>query len=135
MVEETPEVETVNGFNIPLRELTPEEADLDITWKRFRSFHYAAGEDFLDQTDEGNALIFGGWLLHKYPQHCVDILEICNDRYPSVLDFSDLEFLSYDEEKDIDLLYVDFAEFCNLTQALKKRVNQVLIQVTEHYNR
>lgn len=134
MSEETPEVETVNGFDIPLRELTEAEADRKITWQRFREFHYAAGEDFLDQTDEGNVQMFGGYLLAKYNEFAKEIIEICNNRYAGIIDFREIEILGYDKGKDIDTVYCEFAEFCNLTVATKRRVNQVLIQVTEHYN-
>ena len=125
-------METVNGFDIPLRELTEEEANRDVTWERFREFHYTAGEDFLDTTGDGNYRIFGGFLLARYPEHAKEILEVCNEKYGCSVDY--LEIIGFDNDKDIDTVYLDFAEFTNLTSALKKRVNQVLIQVVEHYN-
>lgn len=127
--------DTVNGFDIPLREMTEEELNREVTWERFREFHYAAGEDFLDQTGEGNEKVFGGWLLHKYPNHSAEILDVVNSTFGSCLDFREIEPLDYDEEKDIDKLYIDFAEFTNQTVAQKHRVNTVLIIVTEHYNK
>lgn len=123
---------TVNGFDIPLRNLTEEEATRDITWERFREFHYTAGEDFLDTTGEGNRLIFGGFLLARYPTYADEILKVCNDKYGCSADY--LEIIGFDNDKDIDTVYLDFAEFANLTSALKKRINQVLIQVVEHYS-
>lgn len=128
-------MKTVNGFDIPLRKLTDEEKTRPVTWERFRDFHYAVGEDFLDQTGEGNVYIFAGWLLHKYPEHSADILRIVNKKYAEIQNFNELEFLGYSDELDIDLLYCDFAEFVNLTGALKERVNQILIQVTEYYEK
>jgi hypothetical protein len=52
-----------------------------ITWEMFREYHYSVGEDFFDQTGEGNHLIFGGYLLAKYPEFSKEILEICNSKY------------------------------------------------------
>ncbi|MCP4985258.1 MAG: hypothetical protein GY928_04055 [Colwellia sp.] len=124
----------VNGFEIELRELTEEEKTRKVTWERFREFHYAAGEDFLDTTGEGNVQIFAGWLLHKYPELSGDILNTVNGHYSEVKSFSAIEEFGYDEDKDIYNLYEEFAEFCNQTGALRERVNQVLIQVTEYYN-
>lgn len=115
------------------RELTSEEASRDITWERFRAFHYASGEDFLDYTGEGNLHIFGGWLLHKYPDYSSEILKVCNKKFGGIPDFRELPPLGYDECKDVDSLYEDFAEFCNQTEALKKRVNKVLILTSEYY--
>lgn len=125
--------ETLPGFNIPLRELTPEEQEMPITWERFRDFHYTVGEDFLDQTSEGNVDIFAGWLLHKYPERNTEILALVNHRFADVASFMDM--FGYDDEKDIDTLYVEFAEFCNLTGALKHRINQTLIIIDEYYNK
>lgn len=127
-------MEIINGFDIEKRELTEEEKTREITWERFKEFHYTAGEDFLDVTGEGNVLIFGGWLMHKYPELCPDILHILNSRNLGMSDFIEFDQFGYCEEKDIDKIYQDFAEFCNFTGALKERVNQVLIQVNEHYS-
>lgn len=128
-------MKTVNGFTIPLRELTEEEKTRDITWERFREFHYEAGVDFLDNTGEGNHLIFGGWLMAKFPQCSKQILEVCNNQYGTVLDYRDIEEFDYDEDKDIDGVYVQFAEFANQTEHLKARINEILIIVVEHYTR
>lgn len=98
----------------------------NITWERFRDFHYEVGEDFFDQTNEGNHLIFGGYLLAKYPEYSKEILEICNERYGECMSFREIPPLDYDDEKDIDYLYVEFAEFCNLTVHLKSRVDHIL---------
>tara|TARA_Y100001956_G_scaffold27833_1_gene27562 strand:+ start:282 stop:641 length:360 start_codon:yes stop_codon:yes gene_type:complete len=109
-----------------MKEITEDMLNEEITLERFRDFHYDVGEDFLDQTGEGNHLIFGGYLLNKYPHHSAEILEICNNRYGECMSYRDLPELGYSDEHDIDLLYRDFAEFCNLTEALKKRVNAIL---------
>ncbi|CAL9980027.1 hypothetical protein VPHD479_0228 [Vibrio phage D479] len=126
-------VEYLSGFSIPTRPLTDEEANREITWERFRDFHYTVGEDFLDQTSEGNADIFAGWLLHKYPHLNKEILELANARFADVASFMDL--FGFDDDKDIDVLYVEFAEFCNLTGALKRRVNETLIIIDEYYSK
>jgi len=126
---------TVNGTTIEERPLTEEEATRVITWQRFKEYHFAIGEDFLDQTGEGDVKVFGGWLLHKYPEYSDDILFLMNDKWSEVMTYRELDILDYDDDKDIDKLYVDFSEFCNQTTHLKKRVNQVLIQVVEHYSK
>lgn len=125
--------QTVNGFDIPLRNLTEEEKNRDITWERFREFHYMAGVDFLDNTGEGNHLIFGGWLMAKFPEKSKEILEICNDRHGTVLDYREIEGFDYSEDKDIDIVYILFAEFANQTEHLKHRINEILIIVVSHY--
>ncbi len=133
MINENEEVETINGFDIPKRELNDEEASRDITIKRIQTFHYTAGEDFLDSTGEGNIFIFCGWLMHKYPELSKEILEIANNKYGEIQDFKEMYEFGYDKELDIDKIYIDFAEFCNQTEFLKERVNQVLIQIAEYY--
>lgn len=102
----------------------------DITVERFRDWHYEVGEDFLDQTGEGNHLIFGGYLLAKYPHRSKEILKVCNDKYGGCQNYRELPELEFDEEKDIENLYVVFAEFCNLTEHLKKRVDRILTKGT-----
>lgn len=131
------EQETITGFSIPKRELTQEESERKITWERIRDFHYAAGEDFLDTTSYGNPLIFAGWLLHKYPDLAEDIIKVMND---SLLRFEIMDFareiddeFGYDDETDIDKIYYEYCEFVNLSPYLKKKINQVLIQVKEYY--
>lgn len=132
--------ETINGFDIPLRKLTEEESSREITIERIRDFHYEAGEDFLDTTNEGygnSAIIFGGWLLHKYPEHSEIILNHLNEnqRNIDILCFGELDFLDgYVKEEDINLIYFEFVEFTNQTVHMKKRVNQVLIQLKEYYD-
>src|SRR5699024_1944029 len=128
--------ETIPGFGIPKRELTKEEAEREITLERFRKFHYEAGEDFIDATGEGPELLFGGYLLCKYPEKSSQILAIVNEegKFLEITSFCEVGGLGYDEKEDIDMVYQDFADFCNLTKHLKRRVNQVLIQVSEYYN-
>lgn len=106
----------------------------DITWERFRDWHYEVGEDFLDQTGEGNHLIFGGYLLAKYPHRSEEILEVCNSEFGECMGFRDIPELDYDSEKDIDYLYVEFAEFCNLTEHLKQRVDTILNKGRDWYD-
>lgn len=98
-----------------------------VTWEMFRDYHYSVGEDFFDQNSNINHLIFGGYLLAKYPQYSKEILEVCNSKYGECQNYRDeIEPLGYDEEKDIDYIYVEFAEFCNLTEHLKDRVIKAL---------
>ena len=124
------EKQTVPGFDIPIRELTEEEATRPLTLERFNEFHQEVGEDFVDQFGSINIHIFGGYILAKHPEWCVEILEICNDKYGEALS---VEHLYVDKGLTEDDFYTDLAEFINLTVALKKRVNQVLIQVTEQF--
>lgn len=133
------EQETVNGYDIPLRKLNEEESTREISVERFREFHYAAGEDFLDGQSEGpvQGFIFGGWLIHKYPAMSKEILDHINENieYLDMHCFKDIDFLGeYIKDEDIDQIYFEVAEFANQTEALKKRINQTLIQVCEYYN-
>ena len=126
------EDEVLYGWEIPTRSISKSERGLEITWERFREFHYLVGEDFLDQTNEGDIGVFGGWLMHKYPFRNLEILSILNHK-TGILDFNEIDIFSYDKDKDINHIYVEFAEFCNKTVHLKTRVNMTLILFTEHY--
>jgi len=127
------QAETIDGFDIPYRELSGKEADTEITWERFKAFHYSVGEDFLDQTGYGDMKIFAGWLMHKYQEHGLEILEICNSAIcKEMLAFNELEMYNEECDDDIDLIYKDFAEFCNQTKLLKRKVNTILIIVAEY---
>lgn len=129
--------EIIDGFDIPKRELTEEEATRDITLERFNNFHYSAGEDFCDQV--GYIIdhkVLGGWFLHKYPAEVSTITEVCNDRFGEALGFQELDvYTDPDGHTNFDLFYTDLAEFINVTTRLKRRVNQILIQVDEYYER
>lgn len=131
------EQETIEGFDIPLRELTEEEASRPITLERFQDFHYEVGEDFIDQIDSVNssriALQFYGYSIAKHPEWSSKLIESCDVPNPytqlvqSVYD-------DFDTGNDGDLFYSDFAEFVNFTVDTKKRINQVLIQIEEYYS-
>lgn len=127
------EIETIDGFDIIKRELTEEEATREITLERFSNFHIDVGEDFVDQFTSIDEKVLGGFLMAKRPEISHKIVNVLNDKYSEALT---LEHLYSDELADDnnDLFYTDLAEFINLTVHLKKRVNQVLIQVDEHYN-
>ena len=137
-MKEEKEIETLDGFNIPLRELTEEEATRDITFDRFQEYHYSVGEDFVDQHESiVDYKVLGGWLLAKYPEHKVEICRVINDDLmPITQDFLHLytEIFEGEYYETEYKFYTDFAEFLNLTGAAKKRVNQILIQVDEYYN-
>jgi hypothetical protein len=125
--------EIVDGHDIPLRELTEEEATRDITLDRFNDYMCTVGEDFVDQHCICNAQVLGGWLLGKHPKYKLEICEVLNDS-PIEQDFLHLYVENYNDNAE-DEFYIDFAEFLNLTIAAKKRVNQILIQIDEHYNK
>lgn len=135
MIEE--EVETVYGTTIPLRELTKEEANREITYERFESYHSDAGEDFTDQYDIINHQILGGFLMTIRRDWSKQILHICNTNEYTIGGASDYLQMYEDEfgdrEEAVEAFYTDLAEFINLTGNLKKNVNQVLIQTEEHY--
>lgn len=122
------EIETIDGFDIPKRELTPEEAARPITKERIDEFHRLAGEDFCDQgIGNINVKILGGYLMAKYTHLSAEILDVCNDKHGEPLGILHLFY------PDKDIFYEELASFINLTVACKARVNQVLIQLAEHY--
>lgn len=122
------EVETIEGFDIPKRQLTDEEKTREITLERFNDFHGEAGEDFCDQVSIGNFRVFGGFILHKYPDKAKKILDLCNKTDGDIHMFQRI----YD---DLDQFYTDYAEMINLTVISKERVNQILIQIEEYYGK
>jgi len=128
------EVETIDGFSIPLRELTAEEASREITIDRINTFHYDAGEDYLDtcSLDKQTEKVFLGFLIAKRPDLNKEILEVVNGGYIDCEFYTLFEELH--DEHDSSTFYTLFAEFANLTVGLKGRINQVLIQVNEYYN-
>lgn len=123
--------ETIVGFDIPKRKLTEEEATRDITLERFNTFHSQAGEDFCDQCESFmNDKIIGGYFIVKFPNLSHEILHELNTGYGimSLVHLIDENFDDCDET-----FYKTLAEFANLTEHLKKNINQVLIQVDEYY--
>lgn len=129
------ELETVEGTNIPARELTPEEENREITFERFQDYHYEIGEDFLDQVGSVNnsriALTFGGFSMARYPFLSTDILKATNIKNP----YTQLVKEIYEDYNLEDKFYSDFADFLNLTGEAKKRVNKVLILTDEYYKK
>jgi len=133
MRKERHEVETIDGFDIEKRELTAEEASIDVTLDRIHAFHRQVGEDYLDTCSmDGQAeKMFLGFLMCKRPDLSPQILKIVNNGYMD-LEFYEA-FAKVEDESTEDEFYRLFAEFTNLTKGFKKRVNQVLIQIDEHY--
>lgn len=128
------EQETICGFNIPKRELTEEEATREITIERFNEFHAIAVEDFCDQCEqEINRFITGGYLICKHPELATEILRTLNDKYGGLTSIWEVYADKLNDGNDI--FYTDLAEFLNLTGKAKERVNQILIQVVEHYKK
>ena len=133
------EVETIDGFGIAKRELTQEEATREITFERICDFHHDAGEDYLDicSLDNQAEKIFLGFLMAKRPDLSKEILSVANGG-GGECHYINSEFYELFEENpgnySGDAFYKLFAEFANLTGGLKKRINQVLIQVHEYYN-
>ena len=114
------------------RELTEEEVAREITLERFDDYHADAGEDWWD--DNGgiiNKNFFLGYLLARFPESYDKILEVANDKDKDVPDvFGELY-----EEEVCDLFYQTLADFLNLTVNTKKKVNEVLINTYEYYNK
>jgi len=129
-----PEPEYISGFIIEKRILNNEETAREITLERFRKFHYEAGEDFIDTVDSFlNEKVFAGLLIHKYPNFAEKIIQCSNDEDIFEIKEEIPEQFGYDETKDIDMIYEDIAEFANVTEITKEKINQVLIQVKEYY--
>jgi hypothetical protein len=131
------EEETIEGFTIPFRELTEEEASRTITLERFIDFHHEVGEDFVDQIGSVNdtriALIFAGFAMSKHPEWSTEILSQCNRDSVYTQLIKDV-YAEYETAYSDETFYSEFAEFLNLTIESRKRVNQVLIQVAEYYD-
>lgn len=127
------EQETIHGFDIPKRELTQEEKTRDITLKRISNFHIEVGEDLMDQCGSLiNHLILTGFLMAKHPELAPNFLEVANNKYGECLGLLSV-FQDEDIDNGDDKFYTLLAEFLNLTVAAKARINQILIQVAEHY--
>ena len=133
-------MEMIEGFDIKKRELTEEEANKEVTIERFDEFHNEAGEDFVEANlalfGFVNHHVFGGYLMAIYPDMSSEILKVCNDKFGETLKYLHMYEETFGEEDYYEAqtkFYTDLAKFINLTGVLKKRVNQVLIQVSEHY--
>jgi hypothetical protein len=126
-------VETIQGFNIPKRDLTEEESNRDISFERFDEWQMEVGEDFCDQVGSMvNHYVFGGYLMAKHPELSEKILKIINNKYGDVLSYVSMFEEHFDDEEDANKkFYTLLAEFANLTKVLKKNINQILIQVME----
>lgn len=70
--------ETIDGFSIPKRELTEEEATRLVTLERFNEWHRCVGEDFIDQHTYGNGLVFAGFIMAKRPELSKEVLNVVN---------------------------------------------------------
>ena len=135
MEEKIPYEERLEGFLIRKRELTEEEANREIKYEHFETYHHEVGEDFTDQhTNVVNGHVFGGWLLGKHPQWKDNILQILNN-HPDSQEFFHMygEELGHENEESWVQFYTDYAEFLNLTGAARRRANQILIQIAEYY--
>ena len=112
----------IDGFDIKQRELTDEEQNRPVTWERIKSFHYSAGEDYFDTVGYNiNIAIFGGWLMSQHKDLSTQILNVLNDQHRDMNDFKEIDSFGYCEDKDIDLIYLDFSRFVNCTTHLKYR--------------
>jgi hypothetical protein len=130
------EKEIIDGFDIIKRPLTEEESSKEITLDRFNNYHYAVGECFVDQHGFINHKIFGGYVLCLHPEWNKEILEILNSKYGEALGLLHLyeELCPDGSQSGWEQFYTDLAAFANLTEHLKKEINQILIQIHEVYN-
>lgn len=137
------EEKTVDGYDIPLRELTNEEASRAVTVDRIQKYYYAAGESFID-THESiiDAKLFAGWLACENKQLALQIWKCSNEggKYGpclnSLMNIMEEKYGHWDGDNDTTgwyKFYQAFSNFVNTTVITKKRVNQVLIQICEYY--
>lgn len=136
------ELETIDGFNIPIRPLTEEEATREVTVQRFKDWHAVVGEGFMDDHGGGNIpyKIFGGFLLAKRPDLNKEICDILNDQFGEMLSFEHLiEDQHPGEDVEWEIAFNEFygyvCEFVNLTTGVKKKINESLIILMEHYGK
>jgi hypothetical protein len=128
------EEETVEGHDIPLRELTEEEKSKEVTPERIRNYEIDCGESFLDQHGSTfDIQIVIGFFLARYPERAAELLEIANDEYAEVMNIEHEFVPEYNEEEYVKFLQT-LCDFVNLTVNTKRRINQILIQFNEHYN-
>jgi len=127
-----PDFDEIPGFSIPIKELTTEELLQDLTLERIQDFHYEAGEDLCDTLDINThvAKLITGYVMCKYP----DLAEIFH-RESNGGDIQGLMdvYNCHLNDENSDKFYSDFCEVINCTEITKARINQVLIQVKEHY--
>ena len=124
--------ETIDGFDIPKRELTEEEASRELSFERFDEWQMEVGEDFCDQVGGMiNQNIFGGFLMAKHPEFSPGILKVLNNKYGEALGLLTMFEEHFDIDEGNKRFYTLLSEFANLTVNLKKNINQVLIQVLE----
>lgn len=124
---------SVPGLMIPMLALTEEEKSMKITIDRINEYHYQIGEDFLEYSQDYllDRYVFGGYLIAKYPEKSLEIIEIMNDECYEVHNFAEL--FPYNENLDLEEHYIHVCDFANLTVNTKERFNEVLISVKEHY--
>lgn len=136
MVNDEDEIENVPGLTIPKVELTDEEAALPITMERLNAYHNEIEDDFLDASgDIIYVKTYAGYLMHKYPEKALQILNIINN-YKCLCASDLIEIYELkDFEGENDLFYADYIEFINLTINSKRRMNEILISVERYYAR
>lgn len=138
-VPDTEQVEHLHGYSIPVRELTPEEANRELTPERFSEFMGEIGEDFLDGRGGGYIpfQVFAGYLIAKEPHLAKEIIEELNNPYGEMLGLQDIINEHYDPEgsdweKPFNILYTYICDFCNMTVNTKMKINRQLIQILEN---
>jgi hypothetical protein len=124
-----------------MRELTPEEKALDITFERFSNYHHDAGEDFVDQFGGIPIQEFGPFCIERFPELTEEITEIMGDKYGEalVIEHAFEEYFENGTNEAYDVanqkFYTILADFINTKVDLKAEVNEELIGVDEHYNK
>lgn len=129
------EQETVHGYEIPIRPLNEEEKSRDITPERIRNYETTVGESFLD----GHSSLMCidtviGFFLARYPEKAVELIRVGNEKFREVLSLEEIFVPEWDEEENNKFLQT-ICDYVNLTVKTKARINQVLIQIDEHYNK
>lgn len=123
-------VPTIDGFDIPRRDLTINEKRMLVSLERFTEYHLIVEKDFVDTHDCVVGITgFGKFILARKPHLRPAITEYM--RYPTCTEKQFLEVYT-DNGIDDDEFYTDFAAYINTNVNSKEIVNQILIQVAEY---
>jgi hypothetical protein len=97
-----------------------------ISGEQIRAYHYDVGEDYFDQGNDEAGALFNKWLANKYPEHSEAIAEISEYTGDTIAAYEYDAVLGFDEEKDIDIVYVEYAKFCTQYPQLCPKAYKIL---------
>ena len=107
-----------------------EELLQDVTTDRIDAIHIEMGEDLFEEYVSSmkiNEYVWSGFLMNKYPERSKDILEEMNGKFSNMFTSDTEHYFEYGG--DFNDFHRDFCEFVNLTEATKKRVNHILLNL------